>query len=79
VNDLDGPTQEVPPFEKVGITTRLAVIGAVVRLTAVNEIFPLPPDPKPIVVLSFVQAYVVEPPELFVVKETVVELVLQTS
>ena len=56
VKVLVDPTQEVPPFAKVGVTTMFATIGAVVVLVAVKEIFPVPLATNPTSVLSLVQA-----------------------
>jgi hypothetical protein len=55
VNVLVDPTHEVPPFEKVGVTTMLARMGAVVVFVAVNDIELLPLASRPIALLSFVQ------------------------
>jgi hypothetical protein len=56
VNVLVDPMHEVPPLVKVGVTVILVVTGAVVILSAVKDILPLPLAAKPIEVLSFVQA-----------------------
>jgi hypothetical protein len=56
VNVLVGPMHDVPPYEKVGVTIIIAVIGAVVILIAVKDILPVPLAAIPIEVLSFVQA-----------------------
>ena len=57
VKDLVGPVQLTPLLVKVGVTTMVAVTGAVPVLTAVNEaILPVPLAARPILVASFVQA-----------------------
>ena len=76
---MDVPTQEVPWYEKVGVTTIFPVMGAAALLVAVNERFPLPKDESPILVLSFVQLYVVVPTVFIVPKVTVVGDVLHTT
>ena len=56
VNVFVGPTQEVPPYVNVGVTTIVPRIGSVVVLVAVKEIFPVPVAPKPISVFVFVHS-----------------------
>ena len=53
---LVGPTQDVPPLVKVGVTTIVPLIGAVVKFAAVNEIWPVPVAASPMVALVLVQA-----------------------
>jgi hypothetical protein len=49
VNVIDVPTQLTPAFVYVGVTTMVAVIGAVVALVATKEpILPVPLAAKPI-------------------------------
>jgi len=75
------PEQFAPPFEKVGVTVILAVIGAVPALVAVKEaMFPVPFAARLIDVLSLVQEYVVVPPDRSVENVTaLVGLLLQTT
>ena len=76
-----GPSQLLLPLVKVGVTTIVATIGAVVVLTATNDaILPVPDPAKPIVVLLFVQAYVVVP-IVFVVAKVIAAVAteLQTT
>ena len=54
VNVLVDPTQLVPPFVNVGVTTMTPDIGAVPALVAENEMFPVPLAASPIAVLVFV-------------------------
>ena len=64
-----GPEQDVPPFAKLGVTIIVAVIGAVVKFTAIKApILPEPLADKPILGVLFVQVYVVVPPVFEVVK-----------
>ena len=77
VNNLVDPVQEVLPFVKVGVTTIVATTGDVPELVAVNaEISPEPLSARPILVVLFVQVYVVVPPVFAVVKMTAPVLVL---
>ena len=77
VKVLVGPVQLTPPLVNVGVTTIVAITGAVPVLVAVNEaMFPVPEAKSPIPGVSFVQAYVVVPPVLLVPKITAVVLVL---
>jgi hypothetical protein len=60
------PAHVAPPFEYVGVTTRVAVRGEVpVFFAAKEEIVPLPADARPMDVLLFVQSKTVPltPPE----------------
>jgi hypothetical protein len=66
VNVFVDPTQLVPAFVKVGVTTMVPDICAVVALVAVNEMFPDPLAARPMLVLLFVHAYEVTPPVLTV-------------
>jgi len=67
------PTQLTPPLENVGVTVRLAVIGAFPVLTTENAgIDPTPDAGIPILGVLLVHAYVVVPTLLDVVKSTVV-------
>ena len=67
------PSQKTVPSEKYGITVIVATTGAVVVLMAVKDaILPLPPDAKPMLGALLLQAYVVVPPVLVVVKVTAV-------
>ena len=71
------PGQEVLPFVKVGVTTIVATTGDVPELVAVNaDISPDPLLPRPMLVVVFVQVYVVVPPVFVVVKMTAPVLVL---
>ena len=71
VKVLVEPVQLVPPLVKVGVTTIVAITGAIPMLTAVNEaILPVPDDTSPMPGVSLLQAYVVVPPVLVVVKVT---------
>ncbi len=79
VNVFVGPGQLVAPYVNVGVITIVPVIGAVPVFVPVNEIFPVPFAPSPIVVLLFVQEYVVVPTVFIVVKETAPELVLHIT
>ena len=77
VNNLVDPVQEVPPFAKAGVTTIVATTGDVPELVAVNaDISPDPLLPRPMLVVVFVQVYVVVPPVFVVVKMTAPVLVL---
>ena len=77
VKVLVGPVQLTPPLVKVGVTTTVATTGVVPVLTAVNEaMLPVPNAKSPIDGVSFVQAYVVVPPVLFVPKIIAEVLVL---
>ena len=72
---LVGPTQDVPPFVKVGVTTTVAITGNVPGLIPVKAaISPVPVAASPILVVLFVHAYVVVPPVFSVPKTTVVVL-----
>ena len=52
-----GPVQLTPPLVKVGVTTIVAITGAVPVLTAVNEaMFPVPDAARPMLVTELVQA-----------------------
>ncbi len=62
LNDFDGPGQLVPPFENDGVTVMVEVIGAVPGLAEVKDMLPVPLAASPVVVLLFVQLYVVVPP-----------------
>ena len=67
VNVLVKPVHEVPPLVKVGVTTMVAVTGVVPVFNAVKAaILPVPLDARPMLVVVFVQAYVVVPPVLVV-------------
>ena len=56
VNVFVVPEQLLPPFVKIGVTTIVATIGAIVVLTAVNEgISPVPDPAKPMDVVLLVQ------------------------
>ena len=66
VQVLVGPAHETLPLVKVGVTTIVPVMGVLPVLVAVKDILLLPLAPRPILVLSLVQAYVVVPP-VFVV------------
>ena len=62
----------VPPLLNVGVTVIVAVNGEVpVPMAAKDDIFPLPFDAKPMLVLLLVHVYVVAPPVLLVAKVTV--------
>lgn len=50
-----GPGQSVDPLLNVGVTVRLAITGRMPGLTAVNEMFPVPSEARPMEGLSFVQ------------------------
>ena len=57
VIDIVGPAQITPPFEKVGVTVIIELIGLVVVLVAVNiGTSPFPGLVKPIAVLLLVHA-----------------------
>jgi len=63
-----GPGQVTPPFVKEGVTVMLALTGDPVELVAIKgEMFPVPLAAKPMLVLLFVQVYVVLPPVFTVV------------
>ena len=81
VKVLVGPVQLTPPFVNVGVTTIVAITGAVPVLVAVNdEMFPIPDAKSPIPGVSFVQAKVVVPQVLLVPKITdIVLALLQTT
>ena len=51
----------------MGVTVIVPMIGVDPVLAARNDMFPVPLAPNPILVLSFVQAYVVVPDPVFVV------------
>ena len=71
VKVLVGPVQEVPSLAKVGVTTIVAITGKVPVLTVVKELMsPVPVAARPILVVLFVQAYVVVPPVCVVPKVT---------
>jgi hypothetical protein len=55
VKVLGVPGQEVPPLVITGVTVMVAVIGAIVKLLAVNEMFPVPLAANPIEGSLFVQ------------------------
>ena len=75
-----GPGQSTDPLLNVGVTLIVAVIGTVPALVALNvKVSETPPDPSPISVLLFDQAYVVKPFELRVVNVTVVLAPLHTD
>ena len=68
-----GPGQLVPPLVNVGVTVIVAITGAVPALSAVKEgIFPMPFAARFIDGVLFVHEYVVDPPDLFVLKLTAV-------
>ncbi len=49
VKDFADPLQLTEPLVKVGVTTMVAIIGAVPLFMAVKEaILPVPPDARPI-------------------------------
>jgi hypothetical protein len=80
VNVSDGPEQETPPLINVGVTVIVDTTGLEFKLEVINVgIFPVPDAAKPIEVLEFVQLYVVNPTELAVEKDTLVESPLQTT
>ena len=81
VKVFGSPVQETPSLVKVGVTTIVATTGTAPVLTAVNALmFPVPLEARPMLDWSFVQAYVVVPPEFEVVKTTaVVDRLLQTT
>ena len=72
VNVLGVPATVKPPFEYVGVTVIVATTGAFVVFIAVKAaiVDPVPLAARPILVVLFVQAYVVVPPVLAVVKFT---------
>ena len=49
----DGPSHEIPPLLKVGVTVIIDVTGDVVLLLALNEISPFPGATNPMSLLSF--------------------------
>ena len=52
-----GPAQPTEPLVKVGVTTMVAITGAVPVFTAVNEaILPVPEAARPMLVVVFVHA-----------------------
>ena len=53
---LVDPVHGVPPLVKVGVTTIVAVIGAVVVLVPVKDILPVPLAANPMLVVLLVQA-----------------------
>ena len=53
---LVDPAHGVPPLVKVGVTTIVAVMGAVVVLVLVKDILPVPLAANPMLVVLFVQA-----------------------
>ena len=56
VKDCVGPLQVGVPFEKVGVTVRVAVIGFAEVFVAMNAlIFPVPDEGNPIAELELVQ------------------------
>lgn len=55
VNVVGVPVQVVPPFVKLGVTLIVATTGALVVLSAVNEILPVPEAAKPMLVVVLVQ------------------------
>jgi hypothetical protein len=56
VKVVEVPVQVTPPFEKEGVTVIVAVIGELVLFIAVKDgIPPVPPDARPILLLSFDQ------------------------
>ena len=81
VNTWDDPLQFTLALLKRGVTVMVAVTGAEPLFMAVKEVIsPLPDAGRPIEVLSFVQVYVVVPPELMVEKLTAAVLLpLQTT
>ena len=81
VNTWDDPLQSKLALLYRGVTVMVAVTGAEPLFMAVKEVIsPLPDAGRPIVELSFVQVYVVVPPELMVEKLTAeVLLPLQTT
>ena len=57
VNDFVGPVQLTPPLVKVGVTTIVAITGAVPVLTAVKlAMLPMPLAARPMLVSELVQA-----------------------
>ena len=74
------PIQITDPFSNWGVTLIVANTGVLPLFIAVNEgISPVPPEPRPILVLSLVQVYVVTPEVLLVVKVTDVNEPLHTT
>ena len=56
VKVLDGPTQFLPPFAKVGVTVIVAIMGLLVLLTGVKiGMLPVPVTLNPIAGESLVQ------------------------
>ena len=53
------PVQVVPPLTKLGVTVIVATTGALVVLSAVNEMLPVPEAAKPMLVVVLVQLYTV--------------------
>ncbi len=71
VNVTGGPGHTVVPFVNVGVMDMVAVTGEVPGFVAVKEgRFPVPEAARPILILLFVQAYVVVPPVFTVVNVT---------
>ena len=70
---------ETLPLVNNGITVIVAVTGDEALFKAVKDISPVPPEPRPILVLSLVQVYVVTPEVLLVVKVTDVNEPLHTT
>lgn len=79
VNVSDGPGQSRDSLLKVGVTTRVDVIGVVPGLVAVNDRLPAPSVPRPIAVLLFVHSYEVIPPVFALVNVTDAVVLLQTT
>ena len=64
VKVFDDPVQDIPELVKVGVTMIEATTGVKPVLMAVKALMlPVPPEARPMLVLSFVHAYVVVPPE----------------
>jgi hypothetical protein len=73
VKVLVDPLHDIPPFEKTGVTTIWAIIGAVLILVVVNaKMFPVPLAASPMPGVLFIHVYVVVPPVLLVPKGTAV-------
>ena len=53
-NVIGSPTFVFPPFSKLGVTTIVLEIGALVVLVAITSILPVPVFERPIFGLSFV-------------------------
>ena len=71
VKVFEVPVQDVPPLMNTGVTVMVADTGEVPVLIAVNDgMSPEPLPESPMLVVLFVQVYVVRPPVLLVLKVT---------